>query len=78
MRLASTPGQTLGVAVAGSLLASNLHGPLQTGPASASQPAWWVIAGSGVVVCVLAIVTTSAWAQRTAVAVGREAAASDG
>ena len=71
-------GQTLGVAVAGSLLASNLHGPLRTGLASASQPAWWGIAGSGVVVCVLAIVTTSAWAQRTAVAVGREAAASDG
>jgi EmrB/QacA subfamily drug resistance transporter len=67
-------GQTLGVALAGSIVASNLHGPLRNGLAAASQPAWWVMAGAGVVVVVLAIATTGPWALRTAMAVGREAA----
>ena len=58
-------GQTLGVAVAGSLLASNLHGSLRVGLASASQPVWWVIAGSGVGVAALALITTSERARRT-------------
>ena len=66
-------GQTLGVAVAGSLIASSLHGSLRTGLAPASHPAWWVMAGSGVVVVALAVVTTTAWARRTAIAAGREA-----
>jgi hypothetical protein len=65
-------GQTLGVAVAGALLAANLRGPLSTGLASASQPVWWVMAGCGVVVVLLAIATTTAWARRTAIAVGRD------
>jgi len=69
-------GQTLGVAVAGSIIASSLHGSLRTGLSAASQPAWWVMAGSGAVVVALAVVTTSAWARRTATAVGREAAGS--
>jgi EmrB/QacA subfamily drug resistance transporter len=69
-------GQTLGVAVAGALLASSLHGSLRTGLPAASQPVWWFMAGAGAVVVVLAIVTTSAWARRTATAVGREAAGS--
>ena len=69
-------GQTLGVAVAGALLASSLHGSLHAGLAPASQPVWWVMAGTGVVVVVLAIVTTTTWAQRTALALGREAAES--
>ncbi len=63
-------GQTLGVAVAGSLLASSLHGSLRAGLASASHGAWWVMAGAGVVVAALALVTTSAWARRTALAAG--------
>ena len=58
-------GQTLGVAVAGALLAAGLHGQLNTGLASASQPVWWVMAACGLVVVVLAIVTTTAWARRT-------------
>jgi EmrB/QacA subfamily drug resistance transporter len=70
-------GQTLGVAVAGALLASSLHGSIQTGLAPASHPAWWVMAGAGVVVVALALVTTSAWARRTAIAVGREAAGTE-
>ena len=65
-------GQTRGVAVAGALLACSLHGSIQTGLAPASHPAWWVMAGAGVVVVALALVTTTAWARRTAIAVGRE------
>ena len=67
-------GQTLGVAVAGALLASSLHGSIQTGLAPASHPAWWVMAVAGVVVVALALVTTTAWARRTAIAVGQETA----
>lgn len=69
-------GQTLGVAMAGALLASSLHGSLQTGLAPASHPAWWVMAGAGVFVIALALITTTAWAHRTAIAVGRVAAGS--
>jgi MFS family permease len=68
-------GMTLGVAVAGALLASSLHGSIQTGLAPASHPAWWVMAGAGVLVIALALITTTAWAHRTAVGVGREVAA---
>ncbi len=68
-------GMTLGVAVAGALLASSLHGSIQTGLAPASHPAWWVMAGAGVFVIALALITTTAWAHRTAVAVGRAVAA---
>jgi EmrB/QacA subfamily drug resistance transporter len=69
-------GQTLGVAVAGTIIAANLHESFQAGLSAASQPAWWVMASSGVVVVVLGIVTTSSWARRTAIAVGREATGS--
>ena len=69
-------GMTLGVAVAGALLASSLHGSIQTGLAPASHPAWWVMAGAGVLVVMLALVTTTAWAGRTAVAVGQAVAGS--
>ncbi|MGO9179033.1 MAG: MFS transporter [Candidatus Limnocylindrales bacterium] len=69
-------GMTLGVAVAGALLASSLHGSIQAGLAPASHPAWWVMAGAGVLVIALALITTSAWARRTAIAVGRVATGS--
>ena len=67
-------GQTLGVAVAGSLLASSLHGSLRAGLATASHGAWWVMAGAGGVVAGLALITTSTWARRTAAAAGGEVA----
>jgi predicted MFS family arabinose efflux permease len=47
-------GQSLGVAVTGSILGS------------ASHPAWWLIAGCGVMVIALGAVSTGQWAQRTA------------
>jgi EmrB/QacA subfamily drug resistance transporter len=59
-------GQSLGVAVAGSILAGRLHGSARTGFVAASHPAWLVLAGCGVIVFVLGLVTTSQWARGTA------------
>jgi EmrB/QacA subfamily drug resistance transporter len=63
-------GNSLGVAIMGSVLAANLHGSMRTGFVSATEPGWWIIAASGVVVIILALVTTSragkASAERTA------------
>jgi hypothetical protein len=52
-------GQVLGVAVVGSVLTANLHGPLRSGFAAATRPGWWIIAACGFAVIVLALVTTS-------------------
>jgi EmrB/QacA subfamily drug resistance transporter len=60
-------GQSLGVAVTGSILAGNLHGtPLSTGFVSASHAAWLLLGACGCVVFVLGLVTTSRWALGTA------------
>jgi EmrB/QacA subfamily drug resistance transporter len=59
-------GQSLGVAVTGSIMVANLHGPLRTGFVPASHAAWLLLAGCGGVVFVLGLVTTSRWALRTA------------
>ncbi|MDQ6835847.1 MAG: MFS transporter [Actinomycetota bacterium] len=60
-------GQTLGVAVLGALAgASAAGGGLGGSLASASHVSWWIIVGLGVLTLGLAIVTTTAWAQQTA------------
>jgi hypothetical protein len=60
-------GQCLGIAVTGSILAANLRGsPLRTGFVSASHADWLLLAGCGIVVFVLGLVTTSQWALGTA------------
>jgi EmrB/QacA subfamily drug resistance transporter len=68
-------GSSLGVAVMGSVLAANLHGPMAAGFAAATRPGWWIIAAAGVVVIVLALITTSrggrASAERTATLVAK-------
>ncbi len=51
-------GMVLGVAVMGSVLAANLHGTLRSGFAAATRPGWWIIAGCGLAVIVLALITT--------------------
>jgi EmrB/QacA subfamily drug resistance transporter len=58
-------GQSLGVAVTGSILAAGLHGPLRAGFIAAGRPAWFVLAGCGAIVFALGLVTTSRWGQRT-------------
>jgi EmrB/QacA subfamily drug resistance transporter len=52
-------GQSLGVSVAGAILADRLHGTIRDGFAGASHPAWLLIAGCGFVVLLLSLVSTS-------------------
>jgi EmrB/QacA subfamily drug resistance transporter len=59
-------GGSLGVALAGSALASALHGPLRTGFVQASHLGWLIIAGFGVLVLVTGLATTGRWARATA------------
>jgi hypothetical protein len=52
-------GSSLGVAVTGSVLAAGLHGgPLASGFASATRPAWWIVAAMGACVLALTAATT--------------------
>jgi EmrB/QacA subfamily drug resistance transporter len=59
-------GTALGVAVAGSTVVSALHGPLRAGFAEASHVGWWIIAGCGLAILVLGLVTSGRWARGTA------------
>jgi EmrB/QacA subfamily drug resistance transporter len=59
-------GSALGVAVAGSAVLSALHGPLRLGFVDASHVGWWIIAGCGVAILVLGLLTTGRWARGTA------------
>jgi hypothetical protein len=54
------------VAVIGSVLNDNLHGPLHTGFTAAAQPGWWIVAACGAIILILGIVTTGRWALGTA------------
>ncbi|MFE6098790.1 MFS transporter [Streptomyces laurentii] len=66
-------GQTLGVAVAGAVLAAGL-GAVRHAPGgwsldaflAASEPAYWIITGWGLCVLVAGAVSSGAWARRTA------------
>jgi EmrB/QacA subfamily drug resistance transporter len=59
-------GSALGVALAGSVVLSALHGPLRLGFADASHVGWWIIAGCGVALAVVGMVSTGRWARKTA------------
>jgi MFS family permease len=59
-------GQTLGVAVVGSLVAGSLQKTNHLDFALASRAGWWVLAGCGAVVLILGLVATSPWARTTA------------
>jgi EmrB/QacA subfamily drug resistance transporter len=65
-------GQSLGVAVVGSVLAASLHGTMHSGFLSASRDGWWVMAGCGYVVLLLGLMSTTAWARGTAARVADE------
>ncbi|MDH6131929.1 EmrB/QacA subfamily drug resistance transporter [Kitasatospora sp. MAA4] len=58
-------GQSLGVAVVGTVVTSAVVGPMATGFAPASHAGWWIITGLGLVVLVLGLVTTTPWARAT-------------
>jgi EmrB/QacA subfamily drug resistance transporter len=59
-------GQSLGVAVTGSLVMSGIHGSLAASFATASHVGWWTLTGCGVVVLLLGWLTTGRWALATA------------
>jgi EmrB/QacA subfamily drug resistance transporter len=59
-------GQALGVAVIGSILGVSVGSGIGTQLASASHPAWWLIAGCGASVLVIGAASTGRWAQHTA------------
>jgi EmrB/QacA subfamily drug resistance transporter len=59
-------GQSLGVALAGSLVASGIHGSFRSGFASASHIGWWLVTGYGLTVLALGIATTGRWGRATA------------
>jgi len=65
-------GASLGVAVAGTVLTARLVGPFETGFVSAAQLCWYIIAGCGVLVLVLGLITTGTWARRTAESVAAD------
>jgi hypothetical protein len=67
--LASTSrqvGQSLGVAIIGSVVVSSMIGPLRTGLPLASHVGWWIVAGCGLLVLVLGLISSGAWARGTA------------
>ncbi len=68
-------GQTIGVAVTGSILATVASSAFGADLASASHSAWWLIAGCCTAVVVLGAATTGSWAQRTARRTAAELAA---
>jgi EmrB/QacA subfamily drug resistance transporter len=59
-------GQSMGVAIAGSVLASGLRGVGGGGSPPPSSTAWGIIAGCGVLVVVLGLVSSGRWARATA------------
>jgi EmrB/QacA subfamily drug resistance transporter len=74
-------GQTLGVAVVGTLVAASVGTLVSTGAgsgtgfrhiAAASHAGWWVLSGCGMAVLVLGHVATTPWARATAVQTARD------
>jgi EmrB/QacA subfamily drug resistance transporter len=53
-------GQSLGVAVVGSVAGAGSIGLVGQGFASSSHPAWWIVAGCGVAVLILGLAVTGA------------------
>ena len=58
-------GQSLGVAIVGSVLAASLHGSIAGGFLTAAHAGWWVMAGCGYAVLVLGVISTTNWAHAT-------------
>jgi EmrB/QacA subfamily drug resistance transporter len=62
-------GQSLGVAIVGSVLAASIRGPMRSGFVQAAHAGWWILAGCGYAVLLLGVLCTTGWARATAVAV---------
>jgi MFS family permease len=61
-------GLTLGVALAGAIAGGSaaLDGGAAAGFTAAARPAWWMLLGAVAAVLVLAVVSTTRWAEATA------------
>ncbi|MFF8768909.1 MFS transporter [Kitasatospora sp. NPDC015120] len=59
-------GQSLGVAVIGTVVTSSVAGTVASGFAPASHAGWYIVAGLGAAIGILGLVTTSAWGTATA------------
>ncbi|NUP50442.1 MAG: MFS transporter [Catenulispora sp.] len=59
-------GQTLGVAVIGSVVVARATGPARTGLPAASHTGWWILVGCGLAVLLLGMLTTGTRAVATA------------
>ena len=59
-------GNSLGVAVIGATVASRLHGSAHAGFTDAARLGWYIMAGSGLCVLLIGIITTGSWARATA------------
>jgi EmrB/QacA subfamily drug resistance transporter len=58
-------GQSLGIAIVGSVLAVSLRGSMHAGFLNAAHAGWWIMAGCGYSVLVLGVVSTTSWAKST-------------
>ena len=59
-------GQSLGVAVVGSVLAASMRGSIRTEFTHASHAGWWIMSCCGYAVLLLGLVCNSRWAKATA------------
>jgi EmrB/QacA subfamily drug resistance transporter len=59
-------GMTLGVAVLGAISGGAISGAIGPSFAAATHSGWWVCTALGVLILVLGLLTTTAWAERTA------------
>ncbi|HSZ41607.1 MAG TPA: MFS transporter [Trebonia sp.] len=66
-------GQSLGVAIVGSVLAASLHGSMEAGFLQAAHAGWWIMSGCGYAVLVLGVISTTNWARATVAKAGGEA-----
>jgi predicted MFS family arabinose efflux permease len=66
-------GQSLGVAIVGSVLAASLHGGIDTGFLKAAHAGWWIMAACGYAVLVLGVISTTGWARATIAKAGGDA-----
>jgi EmrB/QacA subfamily drug resistance transporter len=65
-------GQSLGVAIVGSVLAASLRGSMHAGFLDAAHAGWWIMAGCGYTVLVLGVISTTSWARATAAKAGAD------
>ncbi len=63
-------GQSLGVAIVGSVLAASIRGSMQDGFVRAAHAGWWILAGCGYAVLLLGLLCTTRWARATAARLG--------